>query len=590
MSGTIYNPYNLPGSGTYLAEQKFNITGLLSGTMYSLGVKDPVTNVTHNLKLTAVYQEYTSPKLVINYINSEVLNTTIQVSGARSIPIQDVEGKGLNPNVIYQEQTPDNWVGNVEWGSYNRPKIRAGSVHSLALTNTGKITGWGSNTYGQLDIPRSLSGVTAIATGLRHSVALTNTGKLTAWGQNLFGQLNIPPNLTGVTSVAVGQNHSLALTNTGLLTGWGQNTYGQLNVPPDLTGVTAIAVGSFHSLALTNTGVVSGWGAPFFAHAPAGLSGVTAIAAGDRHSLALTDTGTVTGWGMNQYGQLDIPPQLSGVTAIAAGQRHSVALTDKGTVIAWGDTGYGQTDVPPALTGVASIDAGVHYCLALTYTGLVTGWGSNEFGELNIPHSLYSSGSMIVRTADNYGASIYYDPDTSRWILRSLRNVMIEQSDVVSSSATKPWEVNWSDMNADGFSTLILLPLSGINNNGGISLTFSSNEILTSQKVSITLNNGTDVVTLTGLRDTPIIFSRLNSELIDNNDLILTDEGRNRTWNLKAHIGLGRDASYIKHNDNAYYQTGDTIIFPYNEANRPSKGRIEYKNKIYNEGDTLHLS
>lgn len=589
MSGTIYNPYNLPGSGTYLAEQLFSITSLPSGT-YFLGVNDPVTNITHNLKLSAVYQEYTSPRLNINYINSEVLNATIQVSGARNIPAEDVEGKGLNPNVIYQEQTPDNWVGNVEWGSYIRPKISAGSIHSLALTNTGKITGWGSNLYGQLDIPGSLSGVTAIATGLRHSVALTNTGKLTAWGQNLFGQLNIPPNLTGVTSVAVGQNHSLALTNTGLLTGWGQNTYGQLNVPPDLTGVTAITVGSFHSLALTNAGFVSGWGAEGFAHAPAGLSGVIAIAAGDRHSLALTNTGYVTGWGMNQYGQLDIPPQLSGVTAIAAGHRHSLALTDKGTVVAWGDVGYGQTDVPPALTGVASIDAGVHYSLALTYTGLVTGWGSNDFGEIDIPPTLYSSGSMIVRTTDNYVASIYYDPDASRWILRSLRNVMIERSDVVSSSATKPWEVNWSDMNVDGIRTLILLPLSGINNNGGISLTFSSNESLTSEKVSIGLDTGTGVVTLTGLRDTPIVFSRLNSELIDNNDLIITDEAKNRTWNLKVHIGLGRDTSYIKHNDNAYYQTGDTIIFPFNQANRPSKARIEYKNKIYNKGDTLYLS
>jgi hypothetical protein len=135
----------------------------------------------------------------------------------------------------------------------------------------------------------------------------------------------------------------------------------------------------------------------------------------------------------------------------------------------------------------------------------------------------------------------------------------------------------------------VSIPLSGVYNNGSISLTFTSNEGLTSNNVVVTLDKGTEVIAVTGSIGVPFVFSNLDSSLMENNDITLNDQAKNRTWNLKVHIGLGDSTSYIKYNNYAFYQTGDTIVFPYNQANNPTQSRIEYKNQIYGKGDTLRL-
>ena len=269
--------------------------------------------------------------------------------------------------------------------------IAAGEVHTLALTDDGKVTAWGIDTYGQTDVPDSLTGktVTAIATGDDHSLASTSDGAVTAWGRNNQGQTDVPASLTGkrVTALAGGYSHSLALTSDGQVTSWGNYTY-----LPEKTGI--------------NYGPVP---------VPTSLTGKTvmAIAAGETYGLALTSDGKVTAWGGNPEGALKPPDSLTGknVTAIAAGGFHSLALTSDGTVTAWGNDKYGQSDVPDSLTGktVVAIAGGFTFSLALTSDGQIIAWGSNTYGQLN-PPALNGKIPTAIATGFSHGVLIAANP------------------------------------------------------------------------------------------------------------------------------------------------------------------------------------
>jgi len=49
--------------------------------------------------------------------------------------------------------------------------------------------------------------VTAIAGGGDFSVALKSDGTLVAWGSNSWGQLNVPAGLSGVTAISACSTH-----------------------------------------------------------------------------------------------------------------------------------------------------------------------------------------------------------------------------------------------------------------------------------------------------------------------------------------------------------------------------------------------
>lgn len=136
----------------------------------------------------------------------------------------------------------------------NMVAIAQGAGHALALRPDGTIFAWGSNIYGQTNVPPGLSNVVAIAAGYYHSLALTGDGTVVAWGQNGSGQTNVPSGLHNVVAIAAGSFHSLALKADGTVAAWGLNTTGQTNVPPTLTNVVAIAGGDTFSMALLGTG------------------------------------------------------------------------------------------------------------------------------------------------------------------------------------------------------------------------------------------------------------------------------------------------------------------------------------------------
>lgn len=64
--------------------------------------------------------------------------------------------------------------------------IGAGDLHSLAVNDASRVVAWGSNNFGQTEVPAVLDSerVTAVAGGVGHSLALTTRYKVVTWGYN----------------------------------------------------------------------------------------------------------------------------------------------------------------------------------------------------------------------------------------------------------------------------------------------------------------------------------------------------------------------------------------------------------------------
>lgn len=71
-----------------------------------------------------------------------------------------------------------------------------------------------------------------------------------AWGSNRYGQCDVPNPNTGFMAVAAGYYHSLGLKADGSVVVWGRTSAGQDHVPQPNSGFVAIAGGSAHRFAL----------------------------------------------------------------------------------------------------------------------------------------------------------------------------------------------------------------------------------------------------------------------------------------------------------------------------------------------------
>jgi alpha-tubulin suppressor-like RCC1 family protein len=270
---------------------------------------------------------------------------------------------------------------------------------NIAALTVSLVAGWGDNRSGQLLIP-ALTNVVAIASGGFHGLALKSDGSVTAWGSNNFGQTNVPPDLTNVIAIAAGGFHSLALKRDGTVVAWGRNDYGQATPPLDLVDVVAIAGGDRHSLALKSDGhlVLWGYSALGLTNVPANLTNAVAIAGGYAFNLVLKSDGTLLAWGANNSGQTNVPPDLTNVVAISAGSFHSVATTSDGRIVSWGDYNDGKTNVPAGLSNAAAISGGFEDSVVLTQNGTVVAWGRNSYNQTNVPTGL----TNVVAVAAGY--------------------------------------------------------------------------------------------------------------------------------------------------------------------------------------------
>jgi len=337
---------------------------------------------------------------------------TDQQAGAYQVRVANASGVETSQVATLEIGWIASWGSN-DYGQCNLPAgisntvaLSAGYAHSLALAGDGTVIGWGDNTYGQATPPVGLNNAVAVEVGAYDSFALRSDGTLVSWGIGFAGENIIPEGLSNVVAVSSKIFHTLALQADGHVTAWGWNEYGQSSVPASLTNATAVSAGMSHSLALIDDGTVVGWGSTTndLLAIPTGLTNVVAISAGMSHSLALLDSGTVVTWGWNTNGLLNIPVGLSNVVAISAGSTHSLALKDNGTVVAWGDLAQA---VPAGLANVTAISAGVFHSLALLSDATIEDSDSDDLGDA---WELRSFGDLT--TSSGGSGNVDNDPQT----------------------------------------------------------------------------------------------------------------------------------------------------------------------------------
>lgn len=340
------------------------------------------------------------------------------------------------------------------------------------------VFAWGTNGFGQTNVPGTAGSVVAVAAGQFHVLALNADGSVLAWGAGMTntgfrpesGQSVVPAGVANATAIAAGGFHSLALARDGSVTAWGDNSFGQTTVPTGLNGVVAVAAGLNHSLALKGDGTVVAWGANLSGQTsvPASLgTNVTAVAAGDYHNLALMGDGSIIAWGSNSDGQTNVPPGLANVVAVAAGGNYSLALKADGTVVAWGNNQFHQTDVPAAASNVVALAAGPDHALALKSDGRLIAWGDNTYGQASIPPVL----ANVVGVAAGKQFNVVLVNDGSPLILQQPASLTANQgSDAVFSVAarsptplTYQWRFNAANIGGATNSTLLVASVTATN-------------------------------------------------------------------------------------------------------------------------------
>lgn len=249
-------------------------------------------------------------------------------------------------------------------------KISGGNLHTVGLTDDGKVYAWGSSTEGQLGngeyryqlhpqilLPLYKFRVVDISCGNRHTVAVSEEGIVFSWGKGSNGRLGLgtvedmptPQEVKALRNIRIiqvscGASHSLALSDKGEVFSWGIGTDGCLGLGSLDMVVVPFPIDYFREQGIN----------------------VKNIEAGYYHSAAITNESVLYTWGWGESGQLghgDFKsqgyPKLvelfqnSMTSSISCGAFHTLSLTN-GISWAWGE--------------------GEHYCL-----------GNNKTDKVNIP-------------------------------------------------------------------------------------------------------------------------------------------------------------------------------------------------------------
>jgi len=135
------------------------------------------------------------------------------------------------------------------------------------LRSDGVLVHVGEQGLGQTQrIPGLPSGTSYVRVfaGRWHCFALRSDGELVAWGSNTWGECNVPPPPAGLNHAraAAGDDFSLGLLSNGVLVGWGHDTSGETQAPAPPPGLVyeRVAAGDRHGLAWRSDGQVVGWG------------------------------------------------------------------------------------------------------------------------------------------------------------------------------------------------------------------------------------------------------------------------------------------------------------------------------------------
>ena len=253
-------------------------------------------------------------------------------------------------------------------------RVACGWSHCGCITDEGELYMWGNNKQHQLGLPAHSptaalsfcpnptlvplpSPVASIACGWRHTLALTQSHELLGWGDNRFGQLSVPdssslpvptslsvpslPASSHIASVLCGWRFSVLVTSCGRVYCCGDNVHGQCGLDSkrrqvdqwtEVAAVRAVqaAVGWSHCLLLDAHGRVWTFGRRSMGGAgtgrDAGMSWssmgtceqvalsqhvrITSVVCGSESCLCIDSGGGLWSWGWNEHGNVGKPIQL----------------------------------------------------------------------------------------------------------------------------------------------------------------------------------------------------------------------------------------------------------------------------------------
>ena len=297
------------------------------------------------------------------YSNGNVCTWGIDEEGRLGYSRGEGSEKGVEEERYYPKIVRIPYINN------KRPiitKVSCGSSHTLALTNEGKVFGWGLGQKGCLGLGNNTMAPTPcllektadfapfrdikeIACGASHCLALSQADILYSWGCGLAGRLghgneehyNMPKVVNKATSyhfekLSAGYCHSAALTKEMELYTWGDGAYGKLGhgnfcneyeplhvVELTMCRITTVSCGVFHTLCTAQSGKCYAFGGG--AQGKLGLDiivdddsllpkkisvldeySIVDTVAGPYHSVALTEDGKLFTWGSNREGRLGI--------------------------------------------------------------------------------------------------------------------------------------------------------------------------------------------------------------------------------------------------------------------------------------------
>lgn len=313
------------------------------------------------------------------------------------------------------EKEPDDW----SFADQRVASLSTGSGYTCALSASGAVSCWGSNTFGELGNGegglqadaqpqpvrvKGLETATDLDTGVASACAVLEGGEIRCWGQGIYGQLgngNAGEGANSFTPVAVegiddavevsaGGSHSCARLKSGRVACWGSNRHGELGTGtrgPETSSATPksvqdidtavdIATGRFHSCAVLRNGSVKCWGG------------------NERGQLGTSDAGL----GADETSPAEVE-EIDSATEVVGGYGHTCVRLEDGSVECWGDLkagrrdslrdrpdygaeGYSRPTEIERLGRTSDLSAGDHHNCAIVEDGAIRCWGDNRHGQL----------------------------------------------------------------------------------------------------------------------------------------------------------------------------------------------------------------
>ncbi|KAI8324798.1 RCC1/BLIP-II, partial [Martensiomyces pterosporus] len=245
--------------------------------------------------------------------------------------------------------------------------IVSGGLHTMALTDNGRLWSWGCNDQKALGrggdeyTAAPVEGldsvkITKVACSDSATFALSEDGHVYSWGtfrsaEGIMGftegiEIQDMPMVVNafrepIVDLCSGVDHAIALSASGKVYAWGYGQQGQLG---------RLIMERRRTRGLTPEKLR--------------LQDIHHIGSGSYHSFAVAKDGTVYAWGLNNFHQLGLRPEDGGneeivheptvvaalnglgVVKISGGEHHSIALTKDGKLYSFGRSDSHQTGLP----------------------------------------------------------------------------------------------------------------------------------------------------------------------------------------------------------------------------------------------------